>query len=486
MPSTHLSQLYRNDYGLLTDLYQLTMAYGYWRAGMHQRKTVFHLFYRRAPFGGRYAIAAGLEPAIDYIQRLSFSVSDIQYLGSLRGADGLALFNESFLNYLQRLKFTGTIHALPEGTVVLPHEPILRIEAPLVEAQLIETALLTLINFSTLIATKAARVVAAAGEDEVLEFGLRRAQGIDGALMASRSAYLGGCHATSNLWAGKYYGIPVRGTHAHAWVMAFEDELTAFRQYAAALPNNCVFLVDTYNTLEGVANAITVGHELAAQGKKLLGIRLDSGDLASLSQQARRMLDEAGFPDARIVASDDLDEHRIRELKAAGAQVAVWGVGTRLVTGHDQGALGGVYKMAAIEDANGQWEYRVKLSELAAKTSIPGALQVRRYQQPDGQPSAHVLYNSWDETEPAELIPWGKNEPIGLKEESFCDLLQLIVKNGELVYNFPSLNQARAYCLAERACWDQTDWGTFQSGLSPQLHKLRQRLITLHQTDNKL
>jgi nicotinate phosphoribosyltransferase len=280
-PQTHLSRIYRPDFGLLTDLYQLTMASGYWQRGLHGRRAVFHLFYRRAPFGGRYAIAAGLELAVDLIRRLAFSVDDIQYLGALTGSDGRPLFSESFLNYLQRLRFTGDVYAVPEGTIVLPHEPILRIEAPLPEAQLIETGLLTLINFSTLIATKAARVADAAGSDEVFEFGLRRAQGIDGALTASRSAYLGGCHATSNVWAGRYYGIPVRGTHAHAWVMTFDDERAAFREYAAAMPNNCVFLVDTYDTLEGVANAIEIGRELRAQGRPWAGIRLDSGDLAA-------------------------------------------------------------------------------------------------------------------------------------------------------------------------------------------------------------
>lgn len=476
-PQTHLSRIYRPDFGLLTDLYQLTTASGYWQRGLHGRRAVFHLFYRRAPFGGRYAIAAGLELAVDLIRRLAFSVDDIQYLGALTGSDGRPLFSESFLNYLQRLRFTGDVYAVPEGTIVLPHEPILRIEAPLPEAQLIETGLLTLINFSTLIATKAARVADAAGSDEVFEFGLRRAQGIDGALTASRSAYLGGCHATSNVWAGRYYGIPVRGTHAHAWVMTFDDERAAFREYAAAMPNNCVFLVDTYDTLEGVANAIEIGRELRAQGRPWAGIRLDSGDLAALSIAARRLLDEAGFPEVRIIASDDLDEQRIAELKAAGAPIAVWGVGTRLVTGHNQSALGGVYKLAALERQEGGWSYRVKKSEQAAKTSIPGILQTRRYLDAQGHPRGHAIFDQLAGFESGSgLTDWAGAAGELPPAESFCDLLQPIIKNGELVYNFPSLNEARAYCRQERERWAQVDWAVFRSGLESRLYELRQQL----------
>ncbi|MEL6356076.1 MAG: nicotinate phosphoribosyltransferase, partial [Bacteroidota bacterium] len=379
MPS-HLSSVYHPNFGLLTDLYQLTMAYGYYRQGLHQRRSIFHLFFRKAPFDGSFAISAGLPLVIDLIRGLKFTADDVQYLGRQLGVDGQPLFNEQFLNYLQRLQFSGSIWAIPEGKIVFPHEPILRIEANLLEAQLLETALLNVINFSTLIATKAARIKTAAGSDNtVLEFGLRRAQGIDGALTASRSAYLGGCDATSNVWAGRYYGIPIKGTHAHSWVMVFPREIDAFSAYAKALPNNATLLVDTYNTIEGTKKAIEVGLELRKRGHNLLGIRLDSGDLASLAKQARQLLDNAGFHRTAIVASNDLDELRIKELKDSGAPITIWGVGTRLATAHDQPALGGVYKLAAIQDETGQWQPKMKLSEQLIKVSNPGKLQVRRY-----------------------------------------------------------------------------------------------------------
>ena len=319
--SNFLSKLYRQKLTILTDLYQLTMAYGYWKNGMYDQEAVFHLFFRKHPFKGNYTIAAGLESVIHFLNDFKFSVDDIQYLGSLKGADGKALFDEGFLNYLQRLEFTCDVDAIPEGTAVFPHQPLLRIKGPLLQAQLIETTLLTLINFPTLIATKAARICQAAQDDTVLEFGLRRAQGIDGGLTASRSAYIGGCHATSNILAGKLFGIPVKGTHAHSWVMSVEDEPQAFASYADAMPNNCVFLVDTYDTIQGVKYAIEAGHELRKKGHEMLGIRLDSGDLADLSIKARKLLDEAGFPKTQIVASDSLNEVKIKALKEKGAKL---------------------------------------------------------------------------------------------------------------------------------------------------------------------
>ncbi len=377
---------------LLTDLYQLTMALGYWAGGGAEREAVFHLTFRRPPFGGGYAVAAGIQPALEYLESLRFGSDDLAYLETLRDADDAPLFPRGFLDYLAAFRFTCSVDAVPEGTVVFAHEPLLRVRGPIVAAQLVETPLLTMINFQTLIATKASRVVAAAGGQPVLEFGLRRAQGIDGGLAASRAAYLGGCAATSNVLAGKQFGIPVRGTHDHSWVMFHEDERSAFRAYAEALPGNCTFLVDTYDTLDGVRHAIEVGRELAARGRRLLGIRLDSGDLAYLSIEARRLLDEAGFTDTRIVASNDLDETLIGSLREQGARIDTWGVGTKLVTAYDQPALGGVYKLGAVRGDDGRWRHSIKLSEQPIKISNPGQLQVCRLRRA-GQLVADVIFD---------------------------------------------------------------------------------------------
>ena len=372
---------------LLTDLYQLTMALGYWRAGRADQEAAFHLYFRNAPFGSGYTIACGLEPALDYLAGLRFEPGDLAYLATLRGADGTALFPAEFLDYLGGLSMALDVDMVREGTVVFPNEPLVRVRGPLLQAQLVETALLTHVGFPTLVATKAARMVLAAAGDDVLEFGLRRAQGPDGGLSASRAAYVGGCSSTSNVLAGQRYGIPVKGTHAHSWVMVFDDELEAFTAYAEALPNNVVLLVDTYDTLEGVRHAIEVGTRLRARGHRLLGIRLDSGDLAWLSVEARRLLDAAGFGDVAILASNDLDEHVITSLKLQGAAITVWGVGTRLATAYEQPALGCVYKLTAVKDAAGAWVPRVKVSEQAAKTTTPGLLQVRRYHEPSDNPA---------------------------------------------------------------------------------------------------
>ncbi|MHC4938770.1 MAG: nicotinate phosphoribosyltransferase [Planctomycetota bacterium] len=355
---------------LLTDLYQLTMASSYWSSGMASREACFHLFFRRQPFGGGYALACGLEDAVDWLDQFGFDGKDLEYLASL------GIFPAGFLDHLGALRLSCDIDAVPEGTVVFAHEPLVRVRGPLLEAQLLETALLHFVNFATLVATKASRVCHAAAGDAVLEFGLRRAQGGCGALTASRAAWIGGCTATSNVLAGERFGVPVRGTHAHSWVMCFEEELAAFEQFAAAMPHNCVLLVDTYDTLQGVRHAIEVGKRLRDEGHRLIGIRLDSGDLVGLSKAARRELDAAGLERTDIVASNDLDEHRIAELKAAGAPISVWGVGTRLMTAHDDPALTGVYKLSAVRDPGGSWEPRMKLSE--DKASDPGVLQVRR------------------------------------------------------------------------------------------------------------
>ena len=434
-----INETYGTSLSLLTDLYQLTMGYGYWRNQMHERSSVFHLFFRRCPFAGQYAIAAGLGTAVEWMQSFQVEQSDVDYLGTLRGNDGEPLFATEFLEELNGLKLSVDIDAIPEGTAVFAHEPLVRVTGPLWQCQWVETALLNIINFQTLIATKASRVCAAAQGEAVLEFGLRRAQGIDGALSAARAAYIGGCAATSNVLAGKLLGIPVKGTHAHSWVMSFDDELTAFNAYADAMPNNCVFLVDTYDTIEGVKQAIQVGQRLRDNGHEMVGVRLDSGDLAQLSIDARKLLDDAGFPDAAIVASNDLDEHEITKLKQNGATIAVWGVGTNLVTARDQPALGGVYKLGAIADDEGQWQPRIKLSELAIKTSTPGIQQVRRYYDGD-QAKQDVIFS--------ELI--GEPEPNG-EDQNHEDLLVPVLRGGQLVSPMPSLEQVRARAMQQKS-----------------------------------
>lgn len=439
---------------LLTDLYELTMAYGYWTHGMFDRPAVFHVTFRTLPFHGGYAIAAGLDDVIDFLSRLRFADDDVAYLRSLRGDDGGALFEPRFLEALRTGTFTCDIDAVPEGTVVFPHEPLLRVRGPLGQAQIIETALLNILNFQTLVATKAARVCLAAAGDPVIEFGLRRAQGINGGLAASRAAYLGGCAATSNVLAGKRFAIPVKGTHAHSWVMAFADELTAFEAYADAMPNNCVLLVDTYDTLAGVRNAIRVGRRLRARGFDLAGIRLDSGDLAYLSAEARRMLDEAGFNRTAILASNDLDEHVISSLKQQGATITVWGVGTKLVTANDQPALGGVYKLAAIRNEAGtEWEYKLKLSEQPAKLSIPGMLNVRRFTE-SGRFVGDMIVDEIklpQASSPRVLVDPGhelRRKTISAQATSE-ELLVPIFREGRCVYPRPSLDDSRARTLAQ-------------------------------------
>lgn len=438
--------LYKQSLALLTDLYQVTMAYAYWKNNLHTKEAAFHLFYRKRPFGGGYTIAAGLELAIQFLENYRFDTSDLDYLSTLRGADGEPLFeDQKFFKYLQKLRFTCDVDAMPEGTPVFPQEPILRVIGPVIQAQLLESPLLNLINFSSLIATKASRVCMAAAGDSVLEFGLRRAQGIDGAMTASRSAYIGGCDSTSNVLAGKVFGIPVRGTHSHSWVMLFDDEIDSFRAYAQALPANCIFLVDTYNSLEGVKKAIEVGQWLKSQGKKMLGVRLDSGDLAYLSKETRRLLDEAGFKDVLIVASNELDENIIHELKNQKAPIAVWGVGTNLITAKDQPALDGVYKLSAIRDPGQPWQFRLKLSEQMIKISNPGILQVRRFGSHEY--IADAIYN---ESSPPEQ--WRIIDPLDStrqktisKTTHYSDLLIPVYRQGKLVYNIPSLASVRDF-----------------------------------------
>lgn len=468
---------------LLTDLYQLTMAYGYWRTGTHQKEAVFHLVFRKAPFRSGYAITAGLEDAITWLRELAFSDADLAYLSTLTGNDNRPLFEPAFLDELRRFRFTCDVDAIPEGTVVFPNDPLVRVKGPILQGQLAETALLNLINFQTLIATKAARVCEATQGDPVLEFGLRRAQGVDGALAASRAAYVGGCAATSNVLAGQVFGIPVKGTHAHSWVMSFDDELESFRAYAEAMPNNCVFLVDTYDSLEGVRRAVAVGRWLRERGHELVGVRLDSGDFAYLSIEARRILDEGGFPEAAILASNDLDETIIASLKQQGATIGVWGVGTKLVTGHDQPALGGVYKLSAIREPGGQWDYKIKLSEQVAKISNPGILQVRRFTRQD-EFVGDMVFNEQIPTDSRTLVDPndGTRRKVVAADATAEDLLVPIFRSGRLVYELPSLDGIRTRAQEQllhlhpgvRRLLNPHEYPV---GLEPDLFDLRMQLI---------
>jgi nicotinate phosphoribosyltransferase len=479
------SQIYRPSLALLTDFYELTMAYAAWRSGVARREAAFALSFRSNPFGGGFTLAAGLEHAVDYLAHLRFTEDDVGFLAVQRGADGAPLFEGGFLDALRRLELDLDVDAVPEGTVVFPHEPLVRVVGPVVPAMIVESALLAIVNFQTLVATKSARVCLAARGEPVLEFGMRRAQGIDGALAASRAAWVGGCAATSNTLAGRLWGIPVRGTHAHSWVMIHDDEREAFLAYARALPANCVFLVDTYGSLSGIDHAIEAARWLRAQGKELVGIRLDSGDLAWLSIEARRRLDEAGFPRASILASNELDETIVQSLKDQGATIAVWGVGTRLVTGQPDGALGGVYKLGAVRASrDAPWEPRVKVSEQAAKTTVPGVLQVRRfthaggaladviYDEPSGLPSPCVLVDPLDPTRRREL-------PAGTPGE---DLLVPVFRRGRQVYRPPPMDAIRARTASQLASFHAgvkrfVNPHQFPVGLERGLHELRTRLV---------
>lgn len=476
-----------DNLAMLTDLYQLTMAYGYWRSGMADRQAAFHLFFRSNPFAGGYVVAAGLQPVIEALRDLRFADDDIEYLRTLTGNDGTQLLPDDFLRYLGDLKFECDVHAVPEGTVVFPHEPLVRVTGPIIQCQIIETLLLNLINFQSLIATCASRICQSAGDDPVLEFGLRRAQGVNGGMAASRAAYIGGVAATSNLLAGKQFGIPVKGTHAHSWVMSFDDEQEAFERYAEAMPNNCVFLVDTFDTVEGVKKAIKVGHRLREKGHEMVGIRLDSGDLAWLSKQARTMLDDAGFEQASIVASNDLDEHLIKDLKQQGAQISMWGVGTKLATAYEQPALGGVYKLAAIREPGGPWVPKIKLSEQAIKVSNPGVLQVRRLVV-DGILVSDVIYDEADGlSDTGRMVDPMNPErqlvlPVDVEGE---DLLVSIFKRGQLVYEPPTIHASREHARAQLALCHAgirrfKNPHQYPVGLDHQLYFKKKQLIAQH------
>lgn len=465
---------------MMTDLYELTMMYGYFQNGMTDRTAVFDLFFRKTSENSSYAVMAGLEQLIDYVQNLHFDANDIAYLRSL------GLFSEPFLDYLTRFRFTGDLYAIEEGTVVFPYEPLVRVTAPIMEAQLLETAMLNIINHQTLIASKAAKVCMAAEGDLVMEFGLRRAQGPDAGIYGARAAIIGGCGATSNVLTGQMYGVPVAGTHAHSWVMSFPDELTAFRTYAKTFPDACLLLVDTYDTLRsGIPNAIRVFDELRAAGHEPMGIRLDSGDLAYLTRQARKMLDEAGYPNARICASGDLDEVLIRDLKTQGACINTWGVGTKMITSEDCPALGGVYKLSA-EIVDGQTIPKIKISENPAKVTNPGVKKIYRIYNPDGMAMADLILLEHETVDPSK--PLTLFHPVDTwKRQTYenyrlRELLTPIFQAGQLVYASPKLLEIQARCKQELASlWEQytrqRNPHVYKVDLSYELFHLRHRLL---------
>ncbi len=441
---------------LLTDLYQLTMMNGYLKENRKEEIAVFDVFFRQNGMI-TYSLACGLEQAVDYILNLKFGEEEIAYLESLN------IFSQEFIDYLKNFKFTGDVYAVPEGTVVFPGEPIFTVKAPVMQAQLVETAILNIINFQTLIATKAAKIRYAAKNDLVMEFGLRRAQAPDAGIYGARAAVIGGCDSTSNVLAGKMFDIPVSGTHAHSWVMNFKDEFTAFKAYADVYPDNALLLVDTYDTLnQGVPNAIKVFDELKSRGHKPKGIRLDSGDLAYLSKKARKMLDDAGYPDTVICASGDLDEYSITSLKNQGAAINSWGVGTRLITSADMPALGGVYKLAAVYDDDGNEIPKIKLSENTEKITNPSFKNIFRvYDKATHKAEADCIFmrseKPVDESKPLVLThPTERWKSITFENYEIKTLQKDIIKDGKLVYTLPKLSEIKKYAEEELSTfWDE-------------------------------
>lgn len=445
---------------LLTDLYELTMMQGYYEKGQNEN-VIFDVFFRQNPCNNGYSVCAGLDQVIDYIKNLHFTYDDVDYLR------GLGIFKEDFLHYLSGFHFSGDIYAIPEGTVVFPKEPLLKVVAPIMEAQLVETAILNIINHQSLIATKTSRIVFAANGDGIMEFGLRRAQGPDAGLYGARAAMIGGCVGTSNVLAGQMFDVPVMGTHAHSWIMSFPDEYTAFKTYAEMYPDNCTLLVDTYDTLKsGVPNAIRVFQEFKDAGKPLIkyGIRLDSGDLAYLSKEARKMLDEAGFPEATICASNDLDEFLLHDLKMQGAAIDSWGVGTNLITSKDCPSFGGVYKLAAIQNEKGEFVPKIKISENTEKITSPGNKTIYRiYEKASGKIKADLICFADEVIDPKQdlllfdpMDTWKKTKLAG-GTYTVREILLPIFKNGECLYKSPTLKEIAAYCREEKdTLWDET------------------------------
>jgi nicotinate phosphoribosyltransferase len=468
--------LYQGSLTLLTDFYQMTMAYAYWKSGKSDQEAVFNLFFRKNPFQNGFTIAAGLEYVIDFCKNFSYKEEDLHYLREIKKEDGSPLFEEGFLQYLKEMEFSCDMDAVEEGEVVFPHMPLIRVKGPLIQCQLLETPLLNLVNFQTLVATKAARICLAAKGDPVMEFGLRRAQ----------ASYIGGCSSTSNVMAGKLFGIPVAGTHAHSWIMSFENELEAFIAYAEAFPDNCILLVDTYNTINGVKNAIQVGNILKKKGKKLLGIRIDSGDLAYFSNLARKMLDEAGFPETKIVASNDLDEHILTSLKMQEASIDIWGIGTKLVTAYDQPALGAVYKLSAIKNKEVNWQPKIKLSQQSIKINIPGFHNVKRFIL-EGKAIGDMIYlegykedgNPLLIIDPIDPTKRKKINPKNIRSEI---LLKPIFKQGKVIYKAPKMEEIRQKTFKRLGHFDKThkrliNPHVYPVGLEESLYHLRTELV---------
>lgn len=452
---------------LLTDLYQLTMMNGYLKNGADENVVIFDLFFRTNPCNNSYTMIAGIEQVIDYIENLEFDEESLAYL------KGLNLFDDEFIDYLRNFKFTGTIYGVDEGTVMFPYEPILRVKAPVIQAQLIETTLLNIVNFQSLIATKAARICSAANGDPVFEFGLRRAQGPDAGIYGARAAVIGGCVGTSNVLAGKRFDIPVVGTHAHSWIQSFDTELEAFRAYARSYPNSTTLLVDTYNVLHsGVPNAIIVFNELREQGYEPKGIRIDSGDIAYLSKEARKMLDAADFPDVKITASSDLDEDVINNLKLQGAAIDFWGVGTNLITSKSCPALGGVYKLSAVE-VDGKIIPRIKISENPEKITNPGYKKVVRiYDKENNKAQADLIMLDSEEINTNEpltifhpIYTWKKKT---FRNYVIKDLLVPIYDQGKLVYERKTIKEIKKHAQSEL----DSLWPEYRRLNRPQLYKV--------------
>ena len=462
---------------LLTDLYELTMLAGYLEQGMHERPAVFDLFFRQNPFKGGYAVFAGLETALCYLEELAFGDEELSYL------DGLGMFRPAFLSYLERFRFRGSVTAPAEGCAVFAREPLLTVEGGLAEAQFVETALLNIINFQTLVATKGARINHAAGGAQVLEFGLRRAQGPDGGLSVARAAYIGGVCSTSNVLAGKTFGIPVRGTHAHSWIMAFPDELTAFRCYAASFPKACILLIDTYDTLEsGLPNALVVAAEMRELGQELFGVRIDSGDLAYLSRMVRAAFDAAGFPGVKIVASNELDEHVIDSIRAEGGRVDIYGVGTRLATcaGEGGGALGGVYKLVRIDS-----DPKLKLTSDVSKATLPDRKRVLRAVSPEGTFIQDVITLDGEEITPGDLVydPANPLQQVRVPARAhFVELRSTVMRAGARCAPAATLEMAAQRSAQELrqlpdGCQRLINPHVYKVSISAGLNQLRLRLI---------
>lgn len=477
-------ELNNNPLVMMTDQYQLAMACAHWKNGTHERQATFQLYFRRCPFGGSYVINAGLQSAVEYLQNFHFSDEQISHLATLKSASGDCLFPADFLSALSSMTFSCDVDAITEGEVVFPNEPIMQITGPIWQAHIIESTLLNIINFQSLVATKASRIRSAAGDDKLFEFGLRRAQGL-AAISVARASFIGGFDGTSNLLAGQLMGIPTVGTHAHSWVMAHDSELAAFAAFADAMPTNCVLLVDTYNTISGIDNAIIIGNKLRERGHDLLGIRLDSGDLAYFSQIAREKLDAAGFPEALIMASNELDEQVIESLKQSQqAKINAWGVGTKLATCYDDAALSGVYKLSAIEQADGHWEDKIKLSEQRAKMTIPGALSAYRYYDDNGRYVADAITQKAEKSDAIRRIidPQDNLRQKKIKVANSYALLQPLFRNGKLVSVQPTIEDTKALAQSSLSSLDDShkrlhNPHQYPVGLSEQLDAHRDELM---------